>query len=141
MSRVYLSKSKRIALIEEKYGRKFECVLKDFARDCSFSFTMNALGLARQYFTEYKHLFDYNKRPPREHRGNASYWDKRAKRINGYKIPEIAEMAGVSVRTIYQRIYNGWSDEDLFKPKQKQGNVENFGTKRNIEKWRNWNIK
>lgn len=127
-------KLKKISLIEADYGQPFEDILKDFAREHSYWFTMRTLGLSPDKWREYQPLFTPYKQGDREwlsERNRAT-----ARKFRGLTVAQIADRTGCSVGTIKCRISAGWSEDRLFLPPQKRGNIENFKGRRNSTVWK-----
>ena len=125
-------KARKIHAIELEYGQDFVDVLKDFAKDCSFSFTMQALELNHKTFADYKHLFT-PKRMPKLARPHITKRNlENAPKHNGKTVREWVAETGLSRSTIHYRIKHGIK---LDAPNQNRGAV-NFGKNRNTSKWK-----
>jgi len=128
-------KNQRIKAVEDEFGAPIAEVLADYAKDHSWAFTLASLNLHPHYVAEYQRLFK------RRHRGYVTNPKLTERNINnapkhwGYRVAELAEMAGKSKSTIRQRIAAGWPFEKVISNKKYNGDTVNFGSNRNVETW------
>lgn len=105
-------KNKRIAEIEAEYGQPITEIMKEFAREYSYQFTMQLLGSNPRTFSEYRHLFKRWAQPPRE--GSYKHVTQRnqsnAIRINGLTAQQIADCLNRAKDAIYQTIHESKLD-------------------------------
>lgn len=102
-------KAKRIAEIEAEYGQPIDAVIREFARDYSYSFTMRLIGSNTRTFSEYRYLFKRWAQPVREgsYQHIADRNLSKAIRIEGLTAQQIADRIGVTAHCVRQRIKRG----------------------------------
>lgn len=135
MDKRRLAKIKRV---EAEFDEPFEEIIREFAKEHSYTFTMQALGLNKDTFKYLKPMFTPRKLPTQERPHVRERNLRNAPRHEGYTVSEMAVIVGVHRRTILQRLKLGWSVERILKTPNmngKQGNVENFKGKRNKKLW------
>lgn len=110
-------KEKRIAEIEAEYGQPIDDVLREFAREYSYKFTMQLLGSNPRTFNEYRYLFKRWAQPPREgsYKHVAQLNQSNAIRINGLTAQQIADRIGVTAHCVRQRIKRGLTTLEAIK--------------------------
>ena len=125
--------TQKVAQIENEYGRPIDEVLKDFARDCSFSFTCKVLECTRYQLRHYQHLFKPFCQPSNKGRkcawvaqtnkGRAKVYD------NGLTLAQMSEASGLHYNTLHYRLnVLKWPPEKaLNEPPAPRGDTSRFG--------------
>lgn len=130
---IHPTRAAKIKEIEEEFGMDFEDVLRDFAKEHSFNFTTQTLGLNHKTYREYRKLFKHNKRPAGVRRPEMTERNLRnAPLYDGKPAREWAEITGLSQNTILYRVRNGIP---INAPKMRQGDVTRFKGKRDNSTW------
>lgn len=131
-----MRQKKHIERIEQEFGKPFSTVISDFAKDYSFSFTIQTLDLNKSTFKHLKPLFaprkmQYQERP---HVSKANL--ENARTYEGYTVRQIVRQSNLSRSTVYYRLKLGWSIEKILNTKPIKGNIANIGQNRNRENWK-----
>lgn len=131
--RVHNSKSlAKQAQIAAEYGKDFYSVLADFAKEHSFTFTMQALELNKGTYTYCKPLFT----PRLMQKQERPYMSGNR---HAAKYPPIPADCPVRKSTVYWRLHHGWTWEQAVRipiMSTSKTKIANLGAKRNTTTWK-----